>query len=61
PPPALPGGLSISLDSLPDGVLGGGVGKVEEARPLPPNCCARASTGGGDAQLRWMMYCTRPN
>ncbi len=42
PPPALPGGLSISLDSLPDGVLGGGVGKVEEARPSAAELLARA-------------------
>lgn len=41
-PPALPSGLSISLDSLPDGVLGGGVGKVEEARPSAAELLARA-------------------
>lgn len=41
-PPALPSGLSIALDSLPDGVLGGGVGKVEEATPSAAELLARA-------------------
>jgi hypothetical protein len=41
-PPALPGGLSISLDSLPAGVLGGGIGRLEEETPSASELLARA-------------------
>lgn len=57
-PPALPGGLSISLDSLPAGVLGGGVGRLEEETPSASELLARAQAlvaatpGGLDEVLR---------
>ena len=41
-PPALPAGLSISLDSLPAGVLGGGIGRLEEETPSASELLARA-------------------
>ncbi|NWK79262.1 hypothetical protein [Aquitalea sp. LB_tupeE] len=41
-PPALPAGLSISLDSLPAGVLGGGIGRLEEETPSTSELLARA-------------------
>ncbi|MBV8679457.1 MAG: hypothetical protein JO338_03315 [Aquitalea sp.] len=41
-PPALPGGLSISLDSLPAGVLGGGIGRPEEEIPSAAELLAKA-------------------
>ncbi len=40
--PILPAGLSISLDSLPAGVLGGGIGRLEEETPSASELLARA-------------------
>ena len=38
----MPAGLSISLDSLPAGVLGGGIGRLEEETPSASELLARA-------------------
>ena len=41
-PPGLPAGLSINLDSLPSGVLGGGIGRIEEETPSAAELLAKA-------------------